>query len=127
MSTALRRDGGSATVWVIACCALVILVGTVSVARTLAVLARHRVETAADLAALAGAGRIGVDTTGCAVAGRTAHDNGARLTRCAVRLNSDGRTGEVTVVVRLPVHLPIVGSGTVAAGARAGRLPAAAP
>jgi secretion/DNA translocation related TadE-like protein len=124
VSGAPHRDGGSATVWVIACCALVVLIGTASVERTLAVLARHRVETAADLAALAGAGRIGVDATCCAAAGRTAQDNGARLTRCSLRLGADGRTGAVSVVVRLAVHLPIVGGATVTAGARAGRVAA---
>jgi len=53
-------ERGSATIWVLACCALVMLVGFLGVARTQAVLARHRAGAAADLAALAGAGRIGV-------------------------------------------------------------------
>ena len=55
-----RRDRGSATIWVLACCALLLVVGRSSALRTAAVLARHRAEGAADLAALAAAGRIGV-------------------------------------------------------------------
>lgn len=120
----MNRDRGSATLWVLACCALVCLIGSVSTARTLAVLARHRAGTAADLAALAAAGRIGVDGTGCAAAGRTARAGGARLARCALHLDADGRSGSVTVVVELPAHLPLLGARTVTASARAGRLPA---
>lgn len=120
----MSRDRGSATVWVIACCALVCLVGAVSVTRTLAVLARHRAGTAADLAALAAAGRIGIDGTSCAAASRIARADGARLARCALHLDTDGRSGSVTVTVGVTAHLPLLGTGTVRASARAGRLPA---
>jgi len=94
--------------------------------RETAVLARHRAETAADLAALAAAGRIGLDpdaaTSGCALAARVAAANGAALVSCAADLALDGRSGAVDVAVRVPVRLPILGGGTASASARAGRL-----
>lgn len=121
------NDRGSAAVWVVSCCVLLTVAATVATVRTLAVLARHRAEAAADLAALAAAGRIGRDDAEtCPVAARMADRNGARLLSCDVRLASDGRSGQVLVRVELPVRLPLVGPGAVAASARAARLPSAA-
>ena len=114
-------ERGSATIWVLACCALVMLVGFLGVARTQAVLARHRADAAADLAALAGAGRIGVGGDVCGVASALAAANGAAVGSCAVRLAADGRSGTVRVQVAITVHLPIAGTRTVIASARAGR------
>ena len=54
---------------------------------------QRRVEAAADLAALAGAGAAQVGRDGCAAAQRTATRNGGQVRRCAV----DG--GVVTVAV----------------------------
>lgn len=122
-----RSDRGSATVWVVACCALVVLLGGVLSLRSVAVLARHRAETAADLAALAGAGRIGIGTDICAAARRVAARNGGRLRRCSVQLAPDGRSGTVTTTVLLRVRLPLVGAGSVSASARAARLPGVPP
>ncbi|WP_375484639.1 Rv3654c family TadE-like protein [uncultured Jatrophihabitans sp.] len=117
-------DGGSATLWVVACIALLLLVTEVAVVRAAAVVARHRAESGADLAALAAAGRIGVGGDACAAAARVAAANGVRLQACAVRLAADGRSGSVRTRVTLRVHLPVVGARQVVAGARAGRLPA---
>ena len=120
--TRRRSDRGSATVWVLACCVLLLTVAGVTIVRTAAVLARHRAESAADLAALAAAGRIGVADDSCAMATRTALGNGASVRSCRVVQAADGRSGSVRVVVVIRVRLPVVGEQTVTASARAGRL-----
>lgn len=117
-------DHGSATLWVIGCIALLLVVAEVATLRTAAVVARHRAESAADLAALAAAQHIGVDDGPCAAAAQVAVANGARLQRCTVALAADGRSGTVLARVELSVHLPVAGSRKVLASARAGRLPA---
>ena len=109
--------------WVIGCIALLLVVTEVAVVRSAAVVARHRAESAADLTALAAAGRIGVDDAQCAAAARVAAANGVRLRICTVHLDADGRSGSVLTRVVLPVDLPVVGSRDVTADARAGRLP----
>ena len=108
--------------WVVACCALLVTVAAVVVLRSLAVLARHRAESAADLVALAAAGQIGVSDTGCVAAARVAARNGARMLTCRLRLDPGGRSGTVVVRVAVGVRLPVVGSSDVTATARAGRL-----
>ena len=121
------RDGdrGSASIWVVAGVLLLFAVAAAAVLRECAVLARHRAEGAADLAALAGAERIGVGGEPCSAARVTAADNGAHLVSCRVRLAADGRSGTVSVEVRYDVRLPVVGSRAASAAARAGRLPSA--
>ena len=110
--------------WVAACCALVVLVATVVVLRSLAVLARHRAEAGADLAALAAAAEIGVSGRSCAAAGRIAARNGVHLRSCRLTLDPSGRSGTVVVKVTLQVRLPLLGADSVTASARAARLPA---
>lgn len=105
-------DRGSASVLALAVVGMVVallaaglLIGAVAVAGQSA-------RTAADLAALAAAGRV---TTGqsvqeaCSVAAEVAQDNGARITGCAVRPAESGaaRSGAVG------------GSGSAVTGARA--------
>jgi len=125
----LRRgesDRGSAAIWVVSCCVLLAVAATVATVRTLAVLARHRAEAGADLAALAAAGRIGRDdAAACPAAARIAGRNGGRLLSCDVRLAPDGRSGQVVVRVELRARLPLVGPRVVQASARAARLPSA--
>jgi secretion/DNA translocation related TadE-like protein len=116
------REGGSASIWVLACATLVLLVGLAGSLRTAAVLGRHRAESAADFAALAAAGRIGVATDGCTVARSIAAANGARLVRCQMLLNGDGRSGTVEVAISLSMHLGGYVAQPVIASARAGRL-----
>lgn len=77
-----------------------------------AVIARHRVETAADLAALAGATRV-LAGDACERAGAIAAANGAQVTSCTL----DGL--DVQVVVTAPVSLGTFG-GDVSGRARAG-------
>ena len=118
-----RADRGSASIWVLACCALLMAVAAAAVVRELAVLARHHVESAADLAALAAAQRIGLGPAPCARAGVIARRNGAHLLSCRVRLAADGRSGVATVTVVVEVRFPLVGARAVRASARAARLP----
>jgi secretion/DNA translocation related TadE-like protein len=122
-----ERERGSASLWVLVCAVLVLVVGSVGTLRTLAVLARHRAESAADLVALAAAARIGVGTDYCAAAGRIAEANALQLVACRLALDTGERSGSVTVQVRVRVALPIVGGQDVVASARAGRLPASLP
>lgn len=123
MSSAGRRERGSASIWVVACCALLMSMAGAVTVRTLAVLARHRAETSADLAALAAAAQIGVSEHECAAAARVAARNGAGLRACVVRLAPDGRSGTVSVYVETAVRLPIVGAQEILATARAAREP----
>ena len=123
MSTAGRRDRGSATIWVVACCALLVMVAGVATIRVLAVLARHHAESNADLVALAAAGQIGVSEDECGTAARVAAGNGGRLRTCQVRLAPDGRSGTVSVSIAVTARLPVVGTRDVVATARAARLP----
>lgn len=116
-------ERGSAAVWVVTCCALLMVVAGVATIRGLAVLARHRAESAADLAALAAAGRIGVADDECAAAARIARRNGVRVLACGVRLAPDGRSGTVSISVGLAARLPGVDVRQVVATARAAREP----
>ena len=114
-------------VWVIGCGAVLFAITLVVVLRSLAVLARHRAESAADFAALAAAGRIGVGGDPCDAARQLAHRNRAAVKTCLVTLAGDGRSGTVLVRVVTNIDLPVVGQRVVTASARAGRLPAGRP
>ncbi len=117
------RDGGSASVWVLSCAALLLVVAVVVVLRTGAVLARHRAENAADESALAGAAQIGISDQICAAAAEVADAKGAHLSKCTPTLAATGRSGTVDVVVGIQLTLPVVGAQTITASARAGRDP----
>jgi secretion/DNA translocation related TadE-like protein len=127
VSAATRGGGGrpgergSVSIWVLVCGALLILVSYASAVLAEGVLARHRAEAAADLAALAAAGQIGVSGDVCPAAARIARANSAALRDCQPALAPDGRSGVVRVRVGLRVHLPVVGAREVVASARAGR------
>jgi secretion/DNA translocation related TadE-like protein len=122
----MRRPGladrGSASIWVLACSAVVLLIGVAASLRTSAVLARHRAESAADFSALAAAGQIGLAGDGCELARSIAAANGGQLMRCRIALGDDARSGAVDVTISLSVHLPGLGAQQVTASARAGRL-----
>ncbi|HZB48303.1 MAG TPA: Rv3654c family TadE-like protein [Mycobacteriales bacterium] len=111
----MRSDRGSATVWLAGFTALVALATTAALLPGSAVLARHRVAAAADLAALAGAVQVldGAPAV-CATARDIAARNGGSLTRCAV--SGD----DVEVDVTRPLVLGGLGSWTATARARAG-------
>jgi secretion/DNA translocation related TadE-like protein len=117
------QDRGSASIWVLTCAALVLVVGIAVVLRTGAVLARHRGDGAADAAALAAATQIGVSDSICPSAQRIAVANGATLLSCVAMLAADGRSGSVEVQVGVQIRLPVLGAQMVTASARAGRAP----
>ncbi|OLT29459.1 hypothetical protein BJF83_11100 [Nocardiopsis sp. CNR-923] len=96
----VRSDTGSATVWTVGLCALLML-AALAVLHTAAVrLDRDRAATAADLAALAAATEAVHGTeNACALGRSTAEANGGSLDACAVT----GATVEVEVSVRSAV------------------------
>ena len=111
----LATDRGSGTIWIAAMAAILCVVASTVMLLGLAQTARHKANSAADLAALAAA-QVLVDGTGspCAVASGTAATNGARLASCAV-------AGEiVSVSISVDVRLGRFGLGTATATARAG-------
>lgn len=118
-----RSDRGAATIWVLALGAVILSVAVVVTARGSAVLARHRLEHAADLTALAAAQEIGRASQPCAVASRIAAANAAVLVSCTARLDQSGRSGAVAVTLRRTVSLPLVGARTLTSLSRAGRMP----
>ena len=116
----LRSDErGSATVWVIALSAVLAVIGTAAVLVGAATVARHRATSAADLAALAAAGRAVVgDPDACAAAADLAQANSAELTACTV-----GGDAVVEVSVSVPVQLGPLGPLEATGRARAGPAP----
>ena len=114
-------DDGSASIWVLGCGVLVLVVGMVAAMRGAAVLARHRAESAADLAALAAAGQIGSGGDPCAVAEQIARRNRAFLRGCRTDVAADQRSGTVTTRVAVTIRFPLIGGAVVVATARAGR------
>ncbi|MER7673928.1 Rv3654c family TadE-like protein [Kitasatospora sp. NPDC096128] len=112
-------DAGSATVWLLALAMLGTAVFAATIAVGAVVAARHRAESAADLAALAAADGLLLDPDGgCARAVGIAVAQGAVLVSCAADRSADA----VEVVARVPVgglpgRLPV---GPVQARSRAG-------
>lgn len=112
----MRDEEGSATVWVVALAGLLAALGAVVVLVGAAVVARHRATSAADLTALAVAGRaVLADPAACSVGEEVAAANGAGLTACTVDAGA-----VVTVEVTVPVRLGPLGVSTARAHARAG-------
>lgn len=119
MTRRLRGDDGVASVWAATATAVVLLTAGLCVDVAAAVRARHVAAAAADLSALAAAGRA-VDGPGpaCATAADVAARNGAELTGC--RIEGWDALVETTAPWSglLPVHVPAT------ARARAGPAPA---
>lgn len=123
--TRRSADRGSATLWTIAV-ALVIMLSTAAVLLiAIAVSARHRAATAADLSALAAASVLasaqvaGITTSSTEQACQAARDiadaNGARLSDCQV----NGSMVDVVTTVNVP-EVGYLGEHSVSAHARAG-------
>ncbi|MGP4022872.1 Rv3654c family TadE-like protein [Actinomadura sp. 3N407] len=109
-------DRGSGTIWVLAFAAVIWVGGIAAVAIGGVRGARHRVDAAADLAALAGAARLAAGGEGaCGSAKRIAVESGARLVRCQVK----GDVVEVSVTVDVVVPMGL-GAVQVLSRARAG-------
>lgn len=110
MSPLLRRDRGSATIWVLGTGLAVVLVGAALALVAAGVLARHRAENAADFGALAAAVRLFDGADPCAAASAIVHANGARLVACRIEGTDVVVTAEVDTTL-----------GTAKGVARAGR------
>jgi secretion/DNA translocation related TadE-like protein len=102
---------------------VILILALVAVARGSAVLARHRLGGAADLAALAAAHQIGRVGQPCAAAARVAAANAAALVSCSAQLDASGRSGSVTVRLSRLVSFPLLGARTVSSRSRAARQP----
>jgi hypothetical protein len=138
--TGKEADGGSASLWLLALMMVVWVVAAAFVVGGVAIAARHRAATAADLSALAGAAALAkavqdsaamngsatpsrpedmvLRGIACAAAESTAAANGAQLLRCDV----DGLTVAViaSVQVRGLAHLAARSGDSVTARAKAG-------
>ena len=112
-------ERGSATVWVMALSGVLAVLGAACLLVGVAVVARHRAGVAADMAALAGAGRAAVgDPAACAAAAAVARADGAALDACEV-----GAGGVVAVRVRVVARFGPFGPLPARARARAGPAP----
>ena len=112
----LRQERGSATVWVLALAAVLGLVAMAAVLVGVALVGRHRAASAADLVALAAAGRaVSGDPDACSAASDVARANAAELTGCSV-----GPGAVVEVEVAIAVQLGRLGVSTAVGRARAG-------
>jgi len=109
-----RGQRGAASLFAVACLAVLMVVGA-ALGVVAAMVHAHRVaQSAADLAALAGASAVAEGGDACGAAGRIAAANGAGLEGCLV----SGLDVAVTVTVDGPRWLGQ--SGDLAAEARAG-------
>lgn len=89
-------DRGSATVWAVFCAMSLCVVFAGVLALGQVVSARHRAAGAADLAALAAAEKAFYGArVACAAAGRVAAEQGAYVSRCAVREGVADLTAQV--------------------------------
>jgi secretion/DNA translocation related TadE-like protein len=114
VATVTPDDRGAATVLGVALLGVLLLVGA-ALGVVAAMVEAHRVaQSAADLAALAGAGAASDGSDGCAAAARVATANGAELTGCWPA----GRDVRVEVTVAGPRWLGQ--DGDLVAAARAG-------
>lgn len=114
MTRLLRQDErGGATVFAVACLAVMVLVGA-ALGVVAAMVGAHRTaQSAADLAALSGATELGRGRDPCATAAAVASANGATVTTCTV----EGRDVVVDVEVAGPRWLGQVADLTAAARA----------
>lgn len=109
-----RDERGAATLLVLSCCAVLLLLGA-ALGVVAAMVRAHRVaQSAADLAALGAAGALGRGEDACAAGSDLARRNGARLATCTVT----GREVLLRVIVTGPHWLGQ--AGDLAAEARAG-------
>jgi secretion/DNA translocation related TadE-like protein len=104
-------DGGAAGLLTVGASAAVLAMSITALAWGGAMVARHRADRAADIAALGGAVALQAGGDGCAAAIRLAREQGARVTSCQV-------VDATTVLVEVAVDI-------VGPAARWGRLPPA--
>lgn len=109
-----RGESGSATVLVLVAALLLSVCAVAGAVLEGLAGAQRRVESAADLAALAGAAAVQGGRDGCAAAGVVARRNRAEVVGCRTR----GEAVEVRVVRRL--ELPVLDTVKLRSQARAG-------
>ncbi|WP_395656600.1 Rv3654c family TadE-like protein [Nocardioides sp.] len=107
-------ERGGATVFAVACLALLLLLGAALGVVTAMVHAHRSAQAAADLAALAAADAVGSGRDPCGAGTAVASANGARLDSCVL----DGR--EVTVAVTVAGPHWLGQAADLTARARAG-------
>ncbi|MEQ4720871.1 Rv3654c family TadE-like protein [Nonomuraea sp. B19D2] len=109
------KERGSATIWGVALMGLLMTVATAFATVGSVRVASHRVNSAADLSALAAAKLAMINPAdACARAAALATQNGVELTRCQI-------TNEIADVwTALPISLPLLGKRTLTGRARAG-------
>ncbi len=111
----MNQDRGSASILLVALSGLLGVLAALALSVGGAVVARHRAESAADLAALAAASRwTGGQSTVCVRARDVARAGGAVLVRCGLI----GDVAQVRTEVTLPGRLAWL--GVARAAARAG-------
>lgn len=109
-----RAQRGYATVWATAWVAVLLALGFAVMLMTAAVARQHRLDGAADLAALSAAAAVQRGGDGCLVARQIAAANGVTLSLCT----RDGDNVTVRVTDRL--DLPVGPTIWIGAAARAG-------
>ncbi|MEU6719417.1 Rv3654c family TadE-like protein [Nonomuraea sp. NPDC046802] len=114
------KERGSSTLWGVSLMGLLMAVATAFATVGSVRVARHRVNNAADLSALAAARLALIDPQGaCDKATALATQNGVHLTQCKI-------THEIADIwTSLPISLPAVGTRTLVGRARAGPAEAA--
>ena len=112
-----RNERGAATVLVLAMAGVLLLLGAALGVVAALVIAHRAAQSAADLAALAGATAVGRGDDACRAAAEVASANAARLTGC----RPQGRVVEVSVTTAGPRWLGQ--SSDLSARARAGPAP----
>ena len=112
--TRIRGQSGAATLLVLAMAGVLLLVGAALGVVQAMVVAHRRAQSAADLAALAGASAAARGQPACDNARTVAHLNGAELTGCDVAGHA------VTVSVRVPGPHWLGQQADLTAEARAG-------
>ncbi|MEV0381815.1 Rv3654c family TadE-like protein [Nonomuraea sp. NPDC050643] len=109
------KDRGSATLWGVALMGLLMAIATAFATVGSVRVARHRVNSAADLSALAAAKLAIIDPEGaCARAATLAAQNGVTLTQCKITNDT------ADVWTSLPISLPLLGTRTLTGRSRAG-------
>ncbi|MEP6760857.1 MAG: Rv3654c family TadE-like protein [Sporichthyaceae bacterium] len=110
-----QAEQGSATVWLLSCCLLLLGLGSVLLVRGAAVVARHRASVVADLAALAAADALLAGAPApCLSAMRVAAAQDGRVVAC--QLGQD----EVLVLAEIPTGPLLAFLPPARARARAG-------
>ncbi|GAB2939639.1 Rv3654c family TadE-like protein [Nonomuraea fastidiosa] len=116
------KERGSATLWGVALMGLLMAVAMAFATVGSVRVAQHRVNSAADLGALAAAKLALIDPEGaCVRATELAAQNGAKLTKCKI---TDDRADVWTT---LPLSLPLLGQITLNGRSRAGPAPPTPP